>query len=238
MKIEAHIVTWNRYDTIHLTVHHYRKFCSRVVVHDNFSDDGTWDLAETLGAECKLFGKLGILDDQEYVKVKNNCWKGSDADWVIIVDDDEIIYHPNLITELQLAKDTGATILKPKGFGIYSNDTPRLNWTEVMTGLRDEKYDKLCCFDPKKITDINYVFGCHEAKPKGLVRQVDKLWLLHYMAVGGAERMIKRHKQYAARLSDFNRRWKCGIEYTFSPESKREWFQERLVKSAPLYVGG
>lgn len=236
LKIEAFVMVWNRYNTIHFTINHYKSFCSKVTILDHHSDDGTFEIAEDLGCEVKLVGKKGVLDDSEYVRIKNECWRGSDADWVIVVDDDEILssLDGSVLNELQLAKDSGATIVHPKGFSIFSNEMPVKDWHDIQTGIIDEKYSKLCCFDPKKITDINYVPGCHEANPKGLVREVNKLWLLHYMAVGGAERMIDRHWEYSQRLSDFNKRWGCGKEYTFSPESKREWFQDMLARSAPL----
>lgn len=238
MRIHAFIMVWNRYNTIHLTIQHYRQFCEKITILDNFSNDGTWEIAESLGCECRLFGREGVLDDAEYVKIKNSCWKKSDADWVIVVDDDEILWHPFLTVQLKLAQDSGATIIQPKGFAVFSNDMPQKEWTELMEGVPNEKYDKLCCFNPKKIEEINYVPGCHEAKPKGQVRIVNKCHLLHYANVGGAQRMIDRHQLYAKRLSDWNKRWKCGIEYTFSPESKREWFEDFLRRSGPLLLAG
>ena len=223
MKIETHILTWNRYSTIHLTVNYYKQF-GKVIVHDNFSDDGTWDIGEMLGAEMRLFGKAGVLDDGEYLKVKNNAWKGSDADWVIVVDDDEILYHPYLLTQLQVAKNDGITVIKPKGFAIVSNDMPVSDWTEIMDGIRDENYDKLCCFDPKALAEIGYEYGCHRnTRPKGKVVQKEMGVLLHYQAVGGAQRMIERHRLYEERRlkSPVNVRRGLGKEYGYSEESKR-----------------
>lgn len=238
MRIETHIVTWNRADTIHLTVQYYQAF-SKVIVHDNFSTDQTRDILEALSAEVRLFGRAGVLDELEYLKVKNHVWKGSDADFVLLVDDDEIIYHPELINVLQRAITNGDTIFKPKGFSIYSNDMPVNKWTEIMTGIPDEKYNKPCCFSPR-INEINYAPGCHEAKPRGDLKYNNELILLHYHGVGGVERMIKRHQEYEPRRqkSEFNMRWGCGKEYGFSPESKRQWFKEQLEKSVPFSEAG
>ncbi len=170
MKIEAHIIGWNRSDTIAMTVRHYKSFCDKVIYHDNISEDDTRFIAAGLMADVRLFGMSGVLDDSQYLTVKNNAWKNSDADWVIVVDDDEILYHPNLIEELQFAKDSGATIIRPKGFGIFSNEMPVNEWTELMSGVPDENYSKLCVFNPKAIQEIGYIYGCHQAKPVGLVR--------------------------------------------------------------------
>lgn len=239
MKIETYIIAWNRESTIHLTINHYAQL-GKVFLYDNFSTDSTREIAESLGADVRLFGREGVLDDGVYLDIKNHCWKKSDADWVIIVDDDEILYHPYLKIELQLAKDSGATLIHPQGFAIYSNEMPVKEWVEIMDGIKDDQYSKLCCFDPKAITDINYVYGCHEARPKGRVREVFKLFLLHYHCVGGAERMINRHALYAPRRlkSPVNVRWKLGEEYGFTPDSKRRWFRDRLEKSVPFIKAG
>lgn len=235
MNIETHFITWNRADCIHMTVNHYLKL-GKVIVHDNFSTDNTREICESLGAEVRLFGVAGVLDDGEYLKVKNEVWKSSKADWVIIVDDDEILWHPSIIQELQYAKDSGATIVRPQGLSMFSKTMPIDDWTEVMTGYKDDKYSKLCCFNPQVIEEINYVYGCHEAHPKGRIRCVDKLYLLHYMGVGGVERMIDRHALYEPRRqqSRVNMRWALGTEYGFTAESKREWYEKQLAKSRNL----
>ncbi len=238
MTIETYIITWNREDTIHFTVNHYRKL-GRVILYDNFSDDCTREVALEHGAEIQLFGTKGELNDQHYLDVKNHCWKGSKADWVIIVDDDEILWHneKDLISAFGIFEKHGFTIIQPQGYSIYSNSMPQKSWMEIKTGFKDDKYSKLCCFKPKEITDINYVYGCHEANPKGNIKLWGALWLLHYHGVGGAERMIKRHQLYEPRRqrSSINMRWGLGKEYGYPPESKRKWFKEQLERSVTLF---
>ena len=240
MKIEAYIIAWNRAETIAMTINHYKSFCSRVVLFDNYSDDGTRDMASLAGAEIQTFGTDGVLNDQAYLDVKNNCWKGSDADWVIVVDDDEILWHPNLVEELQFARDSGATLIHPQGWGVFSNDMPTKEWTEIMDGVEDNNYSKLCVFDPKALTEIGYIYGCHQARPKGRIRLVNKLFLLHYRAVGGVERLIERHHAYQPRKkkSAINERWGLGSHYDEADEQKRIWFKEQLEKSVPLSKAG
>ncbi len=238
MKVEAFIIAWNRADTIHLTLKHYLSFCEKVTLYDNFSTDRTSEIARAMGVDVKWFGRVGQLNDQHYLDVKNNCWKDSKADWVIVVDDDEIIWHPDLIEELQQAKNAQATIFKPKGFNVFSNLMPSHDWVELKRGVFDDNMDKMCVFDPQKITEIDYVFGCHEARPKGIVRQVDKLFLLHYRAVGGVQRLIDRHRLYAERMSPLNMKWRLGFQYLEEEQKKREWFQNGLANSVTLSAPG
>lgn len=237
MRIETFIITWNREDTIHLTLKYYLAL-GKVTLYDNFSDDRTREIAEAMGADVRLFGRAGVLDDGVYLDIKNHCWKRSNADWVIIVDDDEILWSPDLHGDLHGVRET---IIKPTGFSIFSNDIPKEDWTEIMTGVPDTQYSKLCCFRPDKITDINYIYGCHEARPKGERSIHEGLYLLHYRAVGGAERLIERHRLYEPRRqrSAINVRLRLGENYKESvehPEETRKWFSENLQKSYVLSV--
>ena len=230
--IETYIITWNREDSIHLTLSYYLNI-GRVILYDNFSTDRTRDIAEAMGAEVRLFGTAGQLDDGLYLDIKCRAWKQSKADWVIVVDDDEILYHPDLVMKLQEATARGVTIFKPQGFSIYSNEMPRESFLEVLNGFDDAKYSKLCVFNPSRVTDIGYIYGCHEVKsghPKGHIVMENDLYLLHYHGVGGVQRMIARHEQYAQRLSPLNKRWGLGKEYGNSAESKRVWFKQQIEK--------
>lgn len=237
MTIETFIITWNRENTIHLTLKYYLAL-GTVTLYDNFSEDRTREIAEEMGADVRLFGRAGVLDDQVYCDIKNHCWKRSRADWVIVVDDDEILWSPDLLGDLSRIRET---VIKPVGFSIFSNDMPKADWTELMTGVPDDQYSKLCCFNPQKITDINYVYGCHVARPKGEIYIHEGLHLLHYRAVGGAERLIERHKLYEPRRqrSAINMRWGLGGHYKETvdhPEETRKWFSENLQKSYVLSV--
>jgi glycosyltransferase involved in cell wall biosynthesis len=226
MKVEAYIIAWNEADIIRLTINHYKRFCDRIILFDNFSDDGTPEIAKELGCEVRTFGRKGELSDPEYLKVKNYAWKFSEADWVIVVDADEIIYHHDIKNILQRNIDA-STIFKPMGWNVFSHAMPVMDYIEVTSGKSDNSYSKLCVFNPKKITDINYVYGCHVAKPTGdVIYSTDEIMLLHYRNIGGPARLVKRHALYRNRLSEINRRFKLGIHYTFSDEQRvNEWHE-------------
>jgi glycosyltransferase involved in cell wall biosynthesis len=239
MIAEAHIIAWNRQDTIGFTIKHYQQFCSRVFIYDNHSDDLTREIAAELGAIVRTFGKPGTLDDQAYLDIKNNCWKTSKADWVIVVDDDEILYHPDLGFHLELATVMGSTIFRPQGFNIHSDEMPKESFLEILTGEPNENYSKLCIFNPKQVKEIRYNFGCHAARPVGnLVYDKANLILLHYRNIGGVERLITRHREYEKRLSEINRRYNLGHHYTESEQSKRSQWEELSKRSVHLSEAG
>jgi glycosyltransferase involved in cell wall biosynthesis len=234
MKVEAHILNWNEKDIIRFTIKHYQKFCSRIIIYDNYSDDGSELIAQEMGCEVVKFGTPGELNDGDYIKLKNNCWKGSDADWVIVCDCDEILNIS--LQELKDLNDDGVTIVKTTGWNVYSNDFIEDDFSEITTGFKDDQYSKLVCFNHKKIKEIAYVYGCHEANPVGhLVYQDEPFYLLHYRCIGGVERMIARHDLYVNRLSALNKRWNLGHHYLQSTDQKRADFAERLKKSVTLF---
>lgn len=236
MIIDAHVIAWNEEEVIHLTVRHYKAFCRNVYIYDNFSIDLTRDIAEREGGIVRMFGIEGQLNDAEYLRVKNSCWKGSDADWVIVCDADEILYDPFLIESLMEAKESECSIVKPQGFNMFSNDVPRGSWIEIKTGIPDSNYSKLICFNPKALTEIGYVYGCHEARPQGAVKYYTGTpKLLHYKHVGGAQRIADRHALYASRLSPINKKWKLGYQYEEPREKTIKYFDDNLALAKPLW---
>lgn len=225
--IETFIITWNEEETIHLTLKHYLKF-GKVNVYDNFSTDNTVSIAVKMGAFVESFGKPGVLDDKEYLKIKNNVWKESKADYVIVCDADEILQIDEKFIERELSK--GVTIFKTWGWNVFSKKMPKKDWSEINTGFHDPNFSKQVIFSPK-LLGINYVYGCHVCNPQGDLKYSNTvLPLFHYRNVGGSDRLVKRHKAYRKRMSDFNKRLRLGHHYLVDEKRKiKEW--ENLEKN-------
>lgn len=238
MIIDAHIIAWNEADIIRLTVQYYKSFCRHVIIYDNHSDDNTREIAAEAGAEVQLFGIPGQLDDREYLKVKNHCWKGSDADYVIVCDTDEILYSigHNWFENEQLCPPP--TIFNTQGFSIWDNNVPHGTLLELTKGVLDDAYSKKILFSPK-LEEIGYVYGCHECNPKGrIVHGNTKFAVLHYHNIGGVERVIRRHAMYEQRRSEHNRRWGMGRQYAETPEFKRKEWNEYYARRVELSQAG
>jgi len=230
MTCEAYIIAWQEAEIIGLTIKHYQQFCTKIIVFDNHSTDRTREIATEMGAEVRLFGIPGVLDDKEYLKIKNFAWKGSKADWVIVVDCDEILWHPNMN---QVLSEEGYSIFSTQGWDIVSHEVPRGTLTSVRNGYAYSNYSKSAIFNPRMIREIGYVYGCHQAKPAGLIRYSPHLLMLfHYSNIGGPERLRRRHAAYRARLSENNKRWGLGIHYTFTDEQRTKEWHEKLAKSS------
>lgn len=233
MNIEVHILCWNEMEILPFVIKHYQKFCGHIIIYDNYSTDTSQLIAESMGCDVKRFGRKGELDDMSYLAVKNNCWKGSKADYVIVCDADEILII-NASDSLELLTSS-ATIFKTQGWQIQSDEMPVNEITEITKGWPFSNYSKSVIFDPKAIKEINYKPGAHECSPVGHVIYSDEtLYLLHYKNIGGVERLLKRNREYAKRMSYNNRKNGYGIHY-LEPEmqTRKEW-EERIAKSKQL----
>ncbi len=237
--VEAFIIAYNEAETIHLTLSHYFQFCDKITLYDNYSNDGTAYIAGSMGAEVKSFGTPGVLSDEDYLTVKNNCWKKSKADWVIVCDSDEIIWHQHLETEFKLQKEVGATIFKTIGWDVVSHDMPKDSFMDITNGYRNENYSKLAVFNPQAIKEIGYKYGCHVAKPSGNIVYADmSLLLMHYRNIGGPHRLVDRHAIYRPRMSEKNRRFGLGCHYEYTDEQRIKEWEEKYAGSVELCKAG
>lgn len=219
MKISAYILNWNEEDCIELTINYYAQFCESITILDNHSTDESTKIAEKLCCKVVQFGIKGVLDDFEYLKIKENCWKGSDCDFVIVCDMDEIVYEKNIVQFLNNAKKDGVTLVRGLGFNMFSEKMPEKSWLEIETGQHYFMQNKVLVFDPKKIEKINYSPGAHACNPKGFVKfSRDWISVLHYHWVGGLDRIKKRYKDRAQRMSQNNKKNRFGYQYLFTEE--------------------
>jgi len=230
MRVEVYAVCYNEEETIKFFIKHY-SWAWRIFIFDNHSTDNSRKIASSMGAIVRTFGNKN-LDDREYLKIKNEMYKGSKADYVIMCDLDEYLYHPTIVQHLIRLKREGVTMPRVTGYNVYSNDMPRNNMLEIQTGYRYPNFDKQAIFDPK--VNINYIFGCHKNKATGHIVRGGDIKLLHYRCIGGVQRMIDRHRAYAERMCDFNRRRNLGGHYFRKAETlKKEW-SENMNKSKKL----
>lgn len=234
MRIEAFLICWNEIEILPFVIKHYQKFCDQITIYDNYSSDGSDKLAESMGCIVKKFGTPGELNDKHYLEVKNNCWKGSKADYVIVCDTDEVL---NIQSAGQLLNEWLAhtTIFKTQGWQIVSNHMPKDDLLEITTGWEFNNYSKTILFSPKDLTEINYRPGCHDCNPIGNIKYSDDIiYVLHYRQIGGVGRLIKRYNDYKKRMSPFNRKNGHGIHYLKDAAIIRANWKNEQLKSKPL----
>ena len=164
---------------------------------------------------------------------KNNAWKKSrgKADWVIVVDTDEFLYHPDLAGCLKSYRQKGITISTPVGYDMISDTFPKTEgmiYDEVKFGIQYNTFDKMCIFDPNAIFEINYALGCHKADPRGVLNfDINReLKLLHFNLMG-LDYLLERFASRKARLSEYQIKHGFGVHFLLPKDEIINWFNER-----------
>jgi hypothetical protein len=86
-------------------------------------------------------------------------------------------------------------------------------------------------FNPNKIQEINYKFGCHIANPIGDVNlyHFNDLKMLHYKYLGLSD-FIPKQKLRGSRLSEFNKKYGLGMYYLYDEDKHKEEYKIFIEK--------
>lgn len=238
MKIEVFCLCGNEEKLMPYYMRHYNQF-AKVILLANNCTDSTMDIARSMGAEVHNLIIPDEIDDFLFVAIRNEYWKTSKADWIIWADADEFIYHPNL---LNILSKTKATAILPHFYNMYSETFPTTEgqiYDEVKLGVRwggeTNEYGKVNVFKLPDIKEINYNPGCHRVKLEGNVILDDNSGIktLH-MRNMGAQFIIERNIERAARLSEVNKRNGFGLYVERPPEETRRLFYEEMSEATTV----
>lgn len=215
--IHLYAVCWNEEKIIPFMIKHYNEFVNHYFIYDNNSNDSTNELLlKEPNVTVRKYDTGGTFNDVVHQQIKNSVWKKSrgKADWVIVIDMDELIYHSNM---KEFLKTSDSTIFKPFGFNMVSDEFPfySMKITEqVKSGVPDSNFGKMVLFNPHRIVDINYMPGAHEAYPEGIVNigVIRELKLLHYKNLG-VNYVMNKITQYNQRISEENKELGYGFHY-------------------------
>lgn len=225
--VDVYTLAWNEERYIEQFCDWY-SFARKITVYDNQSTDKTKQLALSKGCVVQDYGD-GTNNDFQMNEVKETCWKNSDADWVIVCDVDEFLYHPNLESVLIT---TDATIIKPEGYQMVSEVTAPLH--TIKKGVRFSLCDKMVCFKPSKITRMNWDYGCHNANPEGsVIIKNEDVKMLHYHLVD-RNYLKKRRIESRNRMSEWNRSNGAGSHLFWSDEYFDQYFDSMLATSTEV----
>lgn len=178
MKVEIFTTVGNMEYIVPLFIKHYQKAFPGAVINAAAcnSTDNSVKLFEEAGCKVTYFhGYIPYKKEPILTFHKNNCWKKSEAEWIIVCDVDELCH----ITEKDLDDLDQVDIVRFQGYNMFDEDN--VQDPELMVwGSPSGPYSKSCLFR-KKIKEINYQHGAHLCKPPRTVRiQEYQYKLLHY----------------------------------------------------------
>lgn len=214
---------------------HYDDIVDRYFIFDNQSTDGSYqmllDHPKVELNSIQFSGKSFILAAQIFY---NSFWKASrsQADWVIVCNIDEHLYHENFHDYIDDCSNKGHTLIKPIGFNMVSQIFPSYGqplYEQVQTGIRDVRFDKPQLFKPHEIDEINFTPGRHRANPSGNVRPpfVPELKLLHYKYLG-KDYFSNRLSELKGRLRSDDVIHNLGADYHLDERQKFNQFHKIL----------
>ena len=241
LNIHLYSLCWNEEVMLPYTLRHYSQFCSRMVFFDNGSTDKSIEIINSFpNTEIIPFESDGTFRDDIHMTIKNHCWKSScgEADFVIVCDCDELLYHEDLIPYLERKKKDGYTVLSSIWCTMVSEEVPQSDGfitNHIQYGKayyprygQDYPYQKTSIFSPDDIAEMNYTAGAHSCNPSGNVRlSVADVGLknLHYKWLS-PEYVMDRYQHLGNRLSEVNIKNGWGEHYGYSKEKLLRTFEQ------------
>lgn len=232
MKLEVHLLTHDDEKMLEWALRYWTNFTRygaivKIVIHDGGPSGLSAILAEGKfpWVECRRWDTAGELNDELARRLKNECWKGTDADFVAVLDADELLHFPaGALDTLESYERTGAAVIRPSGFEMFSDHweepvrNPDWQITElVKDGSPDDRwYGKPILFSPRRVAQSGFGIGAHESDPvlkDGRSFHVGPDWpkanpptyLLHFKSIfGGLDRIAARYDATRERLALVN----------------------------------
>jgi len=254
MIIYTYIFCWNEEKMLPFTLDHYEQFSDRIFLLDNYSTDKSREIA-------RKYDKVTIIpfscqdedtyDEYESANLRSTIYKdttygfnaNNKADWAILVDADELAYHPQIKTILKGYKEQGVGVPRLAGYNMVSKTFPKYKkgtfiTQKVKLGEESLTECKPVIIDPNKV-DVKFSVGAHfHSKATGSVlpSMYPDIKLLHYKNLG-KEYVVNRYKQLSCRSSCTNKENHFG-EHWYSKRAQHgmgeafdEWIKdvERVI---------
>lgn len=215
---------------------HYETFVDRMMFFDDESTDKTRQIIATCPKAYYLPwpGSHGIVDD-EFTDFANEKWKEArgQAEWVIWVDADEFLYHPNILEVLSRYLSEGVEVPQIHGFTMFSDHfptTPSQIYDEIKTGVYDDCWSKKAIFRGNMIWNVGrHSINVDRWNPRSSL-SVD-LKLLHYRCLG-LDYLKERHARNWARVPEHCRQKNYGnnCQPGWTGHHGVAWFEEIMKR--------
>lgn len=161
---------------------------------------------------------------EEERRLSDRIWQASrgKADWVVVTDIDEHLFHPDMLGYLRRCQAEEVTAIRSLWYEMISDRFPDSDGRlidEITQGCRSLGHSRLSIFNPNAVTATHFGPGRHQAWPEGHVVWPDseEVLLLHYKQLG-IDYVAKRSAELSEgmRTGDLERGW--GSHYRWTPD--------------------
>jgi len=236
MKVWLYCICRDEIKILPYFLRHYVPWVEKLIFYDDKSEDGTREMISGCAqAELRDWpGSPGIVDD-EFLEFANEQWKEArgKADWVIWVDTDEFIYHPNIMGVLRRYWVQDVEVPQVEGFTMVSDHFPTTDgqiYDEIRTGFRDGVWDKHAIFRVHMYWNMGrHSINFDKFNPKSSPEA--ELKLLHYRCLG-MDYLRWRHQRNWDRVPERCRKQNLGTNCypRHTGHHSVEWFEEMSKK--------
>ncbi len=230
LKVELYCTTYNEEYLLPYMIEFYKGNipCIEFHFYDNGSTDRTKEIIISTGCNLHSFNTGNEIRDDLLTQHKNECWKSSNADFIIVCDTDELVN----ISESCIANLKG-NIAAHNAYDMIGSESPK----DVCNGLRNPVCDKVFGFKPKEIEFMNFGVGAHSCSPvakEGFTVEQYEVFPMYHMRYLGEDYIVNRYKEYSSRLSQINKQHAWGWHYSKSEEEIRNEYRDLLSKATKV----
>lgn len=241
MKIWIFSLCRNEKDMVPFYLRHYETFADRILVWDDWSNDGTRDL---LGKHPKVdlmnWPYDNGIDEDQFLQFAINTYKMArgKADWVMWVDMDEFVWGKDVPDILDEAGRQGYQVARTEGWNVVGEGLPaddgRQLWEQLPLGVPAPVYSKPVVFQPS--ADVRWNRGKHALEnchPR--VSPYAILKLLHFRYLGRTYTATKNARNYARcglKSGDKGAAWSCAPDY--HGEHSADWAEQVKPKAVNI----
>ena len=183
-KIYVFSIMWNEEYILPYFLRHYSTFADKIFIINDHSTDKTVEIALSHPkVEVLDFPHKRGLHNDDF----NECFEAfykkhaqGKADWVMCVDADEFIYHPDIKKYLNEEELKEVNVLEPISYMMVSREIPKTDgqiYDVCKTGERTPKFVKPVVFKPEWGVKFVKGKGRHQVN---LPVKKSELLLLHY----------------------------------------------------------
>ncbi|HWI85159.1 MAG TPA: glycosyltransferase family 2 protein, partial [Sphingomonas sp.] len=238
--VHLYALVWNELPLLPFFLEHYRPFVDKFYLADDGSDDGSFEfLSRQPDVVIRKFNSGGDSFVERARRFYCEGWKESRnaADFVIVVNIDELVHHESPRAALSTARRDGITVIDTRGWEMVADEFPRQGplAVTVPAGVHSVAMSKVAIFNPNAIQEINYGPGRHKALPTGhVVRPARPLFdLLHYKYLG-ADYLVDRYRQLGARMRPGDIEARHGVHYQKAEEDLRAEHARLRAAAGPV----